>query len=106
MAFAVLGEELSSKSWKFCAYDRLGYGRSAPIPRYLTIEEKAFITNQMIDKLLENDLNKNIIIGGWSAGVEISQIYRKIYPNNVKGLIFIDGYPDYLSLMSIYDNKT
>lgn len=83
-----------------------GYGRSTIIPRYLTIEEKANITHQVIQKLLQGHTNTKIIIGGWSAGVEISQIYANLYPAEVQGMIFLDGYPDYLTLMGIEDNKS
>ena len=37
VAFRELGKALSDKNWKLCAYDRLGYGRSTVIPRYLTV---------------------------------------------------------------------
>ncbi len=34
--FVELGQALSAKDWQLCSYDRLGYGRSSIIPRYLT----------------------------------------------------------------------
>lgn len=37
MAFSELGNVLSQNNWKLCSYDRLGYGRSSVIPRYLSI---------------------------------------------------------------------
>lgn len=106
MAFYDLGNVLTGLGWKMCTYDRLGYGRSSVIPRYMTIEKRAELTNGVITKLLESHTNKNVIFGGWSAGVELSLIYANLYPTNVQGLIFMDGYPDYLTLMGIYDNKT
>ena len=45
-------------------------------------------------------------MGGWSAGVELSQIYGSLYPGDVEGMIFMDGYPNYLTLMAIEDNKS
>lgn len=38
--------------------------------------------------------------------MEISQIYANLYPADVQGMIFLDGYPDYLTLMGIEDNKS
>lgn len=105
MAFVPLANILSAKNWKVCSYDRLGYGRSSSIIVSSTIEKRAEITSKVIAKLTENDTNKNIIMGGWSAGVELSQIYRKIYPTNVQGMIFIDGYPDYITLTAIKQGK-
>jgi pimeloyl-ACP methyl ester carboxylesterase len=106
IAFLQLGNLISQNNWHLCAYDRLGYGRSSIIPRYLTVEQRAFVTNSVIKELFDGQPNQNIIIGGWSAGVEISQIYAKIYPQNVKGMIFMDGYPDYLILDAICNNKS
>ncbi len=60
---------MTANNWKVCSYDRLGYGRSSVIPRYLTIEQGAYIANKVITKLLQNHTNHDIIIGGWSAGV-------------------------------------
>lgn len=76
------------------------------MPHNLTMEKKAQITHKTIARLLENETNKDIVIGGWSAGVELSQVYASIYPTNVKGMVFMDGYPDYITLMAIYDNKS
>lgn len=45
-------------------------------------------------------------MGGWSAGVQLSQIYKKNYPNQIQGMIFLDGYPNYLALIGIYENKS
>lgn len=97
---------MAENGWKLCAYDRLGYGRSSVMPHGMSIEQRTELTDKVISLLLQNDSNKNIIIGGWSAGVEISQIYRKIYPTNVQGMVFLDGYPNYLLLTAIYKNKT
>lgn len=56
-------------------------------------EDRVNLTAQIVAKLQEGSSNKNIILGGWSAGVEIIQVYYSLFPQNVKGLIFIDGYP-------------
>ncbi len=72
IAFLQLGNIISQKNWYLCAYDRLGYGRSSILPRYLTVEQRAYITNTVINELLKGQPNQNIIIGGWSAGVEMS----------------------------------
>lgn len=101
-----LGRVLETKQWKLCAYDRLGYGRSSVIPRYMSVEKRAEVTNKVITELLKSHTNKNIIMGGWSAGVEISEVYTKLYPTFVQGLLFLDGYPDYLALMAIQDNRS
>lgn len=106
MAFAPLANVLSAKNWKVCSYDRMGYGISSPVMPLATLENRAYITSRVINKLTENDVNKNIIIGGWSAGVELAQIYRKIYPANVQGMVFMDGYPDYLTLTAIKEGKS
>jgi pimeloyl-ACP methyl ester carboxylesterase len=106
MAFLELGKQLAQNNWGMCTYDRLGYGRSSVLPRYLTIEKRAEILDKLIQQLLADQSNKKVIIGGWSAGVELSSIYAKLYPVNVQGMLFIDGYPNYLDLMAINDNKS
>jgi len=43
-------------------------------------------------------------MGGWSAGVEIAMVYSYYYSRRVKGMIIIDGYPDYSILQAIDAN--
>lgn len=47
---------------------------------------------------------QKILYGGWSAGVQIAMIYQYYYPQNIKGLILMDGYPDNLVLQAINKN--
>ena len=62
------------------------------------------ITNLMLSHLLRP--NEKVIYGGWSAGVELSIAFYYYYPERVDGLIFIDGYPDYLLLEAIQSNAS
>jgi len=45
-------------------------------------------------------------MGGWSAGVELSIIYQYYYPQQVVGMVFMDGYPDYLTLGAVIANAS
>lgn len=89
-------KELETAGIKVCLYDRLGYGRSSKLIPAQSLKEKTTITNLMFSLLLKSD--ERVIYGGWSAGVEISIAYSYYFPERVDGLIFMDGYPDYLTL--------
>jgi pimeloyl-ACP methyl ester carboxylesterase len=50
--------------------------------------------------------NEKIIMGGWSAGVELALVYQYYYPEQVAGMVFMDGYPDYLILGAVAKNAS
>jgi pimeloyl-ACP methyl ester carboxylesterase len=79
-----------------CVYDRLGYGRSSKQIPNQSLKENLQITELMFSLLLKS--KEKVIYGGWSAGVELSIGYSYYFPDRVDGLIFMDGYPDYLVL--------
>jgi pimeloyl-ACP methyl ester carboxylesterase len=41
------------------------------------------------------------VLVGWSAGVEIIQVFNHYFPVNVTGMAYIDGYPNYRVLEAI-----
>jgi len=102
--FMPILKELETKGIKTCIYDRLGYGRSAKLIPNQSLKQKMEITNLMLSHVLKP--NERVIYGGWSAGVEVSIAYSYYFPERVDGLIFMDGYPDYLLLEAIQANAT
>jgi pimeloyl-ACP methyl ester carboxylesterase len=62
------------------------------------------MTNLLFSLLLRSD--EKVIYGGWSAGVELAIAYSYYFPDRIEGLIFMDGYPDYLLLEAIQSNSS
>lgn len=85
---------------RVCAYDRAGYGSSdpGPLPR-----DSAQIVSEL-HTLLENScLSPPYVLVGHSLGGLHIHLYASNYPEDVAGLVFVDGRPAgfYDGLMSL-----
>ncbi|MEM7016274.1 MAG: alpha/beta hydrolase, partial [Pseudomonadota bacterium] len=73
---------------RICAYDRPGLGYSEPLPQPIRSTEVAQRLNKL---LIAADIKGELILVGWSAGgVYIREFYRQ-FPDNVKGMVFVDS---------------
>jgi pimeloyl-ACP methyl ester carboxylesterase len=104
----VSGLEVPAKGWglvqpgianftRVCSYDRAGYGWSdaGPMPR--TVSQ---IVHEL-HTLLENAGEKPpYILVGHSFGKDSVRMYHKLYPNDVAGMVLVEGGPDKLRLPS------
>ncbi len=100
------GLEVPAEGWRLvqpgiasftrvCSYDRAGYGWSdpGPMPRKLS----QIVTE--LHTLLQNAGEKPpYIFVGHSFGKGIVLLYNKLYPNEVAGLVLVDGGPNKLRL--------
>jgi len=105
-AILVSGLEVPAKEWQLvqpgiatftrvCSYDRAGYGWSdaGPMPR--TVSQIA----RELHALLENAGEKPpYILVGHSFGKNSVRMYHKLYPNEVAGMVLVEGGPDKLRL--------
>lgn len=101
LAFAGVQELLSENGRRSCSYDRPGYGRSDSGPNDATPQENAQRTYDLLKNAGETG---PFVVVGWSAGVEIVQVFAASFPSNVTGMAFIDGYPNYRVLEAIANN--
>jgi D-alanyl-D-alanine carboxypeptidase len=75
---------------RVCSYDRTGMTRpspgAAPVPAGQVVEElHALLTGAGI--------SPPYVLGGWSLGGFFSRLYTKRYPDEVAGLVGVDGTP-------------
>jgi alpha-beta hydrolase superfamily lysophospholipase len=80
------------KTTRFCAYDRAGGGASegrkptGPVPAVRIVED--------LHALLQGaGIKPPYVLGGWSLGGFFVRLYTKHYPDEVVGLITLDGSP-------------
>ena len=73
---------------KVCAYDRAGLGYSEPVDHPMRATEVA----EQLNKLLHNaKIEDDIVLVGWSAGGLFIRKYYQLYPDKVKGMLFVDS---------------
>ena len=70
------------------AYDRAGLGKSEPAPRPRTALQ---LTDDLHKLLQVTRLEMPYILVGHSLGALIARLYAQHYPQNVAGLVLIDG---------------
>ena len=70
------------------AYDRAGLGQSEPAPRPRTALQ---LTNDLHNLLQVTRLEMPCILVGHSLGALIARLYTQQYPQEVAGLVLIDG---------------
>lgn len=80
-----------AKTTRVCAYDRAGaaWSDSGPLPRdagQMTSELRALLVNAPIE-------GPKILVGASFAG-HIARLYAAQYPDEVKGLVFVDPRPE------------
>jgi hypothetical protein len=80
------------KTTRFCVYDRAGIGLSerrkppGPVPAVRVVED--------LHALLQGAVIKPpYVLGGWSLGAFFVRLYTKHYPDEVLGLVTLDGTP-------------
>jgi hypothetical protein len=80
------------KTTRFCVYDRAGIGLSerrkppGPVPAVRVVED--------LHALLQGaGIKPPYVLGGWSLGGFFVRLYTKQYPDEVLGLITLDGTP-------------
>jgi pimeloyl-ACP methyl ester carboxylesterase len=100
------GLEVPAKGWELvqpgiatftrvCSYDRAGYGWSDAGPTPRTVSQ---IVHEL-HTLLENAGEKPpYILVGHSFGKNSVRMYHKLYPNEVAGMVLVEGGPDKLRL--------
>jgi len=71
-----------------CAYDRAGFGWSAPRPGR---QDAAAISGQLHRLLIKAGITRPIILMGHSIGGLYLRAYAARYPEDLAGLVFIDG---------------
>ncbi|HVN83763.1 MAG TPA: alpha/beta hydrolase [Candidatus Binatia bacterium] len=75
---------------RVCAYDRAGYGKSDPGPLPRT---SAQIVSELHALLTNSCLPGPYLFVGHSLGGLNIQLYARTYPQEVAGLVFVDGRP-------------
>jgi pimeloyl-ACP methyl ester carboxylesterase len=85
-------EHVVAKTTRVCSYDRAGVGQSearrspGPVPAERVVEE--------LHRLLARaGVRPPYVLGGWSLGGFFTRLYTKRYPDDVAGLVGIDGTP-------------
>ena len=77
-----------SKITKVCAYDRAGFGWSDPVPG---VRDSNAISHELRGLLEQAGITGPIILMGHSiAGIHMRN-YAAHYPENIAGIVFIDG---------------
>jgi pimeloyl-ACP methyl ester carboxylesterase len=70
------------------AYDRAGRGKSDPLPTSYDIYEEAARLHKALYRL---GLEKHLYLVGHSYGGFLIQIYANLYPEDVRGLVYVDA---------------
>ncbi len=80
-------EEIARET-RVCAYDRAGLGYSEPVNHQTPSTEVA----ERLHKLLQGaDIDDDLVMAGWSAGGVYIREYRRLYPDRVKAMLFVDS---------------
>lgn len=81
-----------AKITRVCSYDRAGLAASddrrppGPVPAAQVVEE--------LHRLLAGaGMRPPYVLGGWSLGGFLNRLYAKRYPDEVRGLVAVDGTP-------------
>jgi pimeloyl-ACP methyl ester carboxylesterase len=85
-------EPVLGKTTRVCSYDRPGLGSSdarvlpEPVPAVKVVEELHTL-------LMKAGVKPPYVLGGWSLGGFFNRLYTKRYPDEVVGLVAVDGTP-------------
>jgi pimeloyl-ACP methyl ester carboxylesterase len=85
-------ERIVAKTTRVCSYDRAGLGVSeprrppGPVPAGRVVED-------LHSLLVGAGISPPYVLGGWSLGGFFSRLYTKRYPDEVIGLVAVDGTP-------------
>jgi pimeloyl-ACP methyl ester carboxylesterase len=77
---------------RVCAYDRAGIGDSDP-RRPAGAVQAARVVEELHTLLGRAGIAAPYVFGGWSFGGFLVRLYAKHYPNEVLGLVTVDGTP-------------
>lgn len=80
-----------SRSATVVTYSRAGYGRSDSSDQPRTLQQIALELDQL---LTAQDVSPPYILVGHSAGGFYIRKYAELYPDKVKGLVFVDSTPE------------
>src|SRR5215203_5058455 len=76
---------------RVCSYDRAGLGQSDPAPTGVrTVQDSV---DDLHALLAAADISGPIVLAGHSLGGLIVRLYASQYPNDVVGLVLVDGMP-------------
>jgi pimeloyl-ACP methyl ester carboxylesterase len=76
---------------RVCSYDRAGLGQSDPAPTGVrTVQDSV---DDLHALLAAADISDPIVLAGHSLGGLIVRLYTSQYPNDVVGLVLVDGMP-------------
>jgi pimeloyl-ACP methyl ester carboxylesterase len=76
---------------RVCSYDRAGLGQSDPAPTGVrTVQDSV---DDLHALLAAADISGPIVLAGHSFGGLIVRLYASQYPNEVAGLVLVDGMP-------------
>jgi pimeloyl-ACP methyl ester carboxylesterase len=74
-----------------CSYDRAGLGQSDPAPAGVrTVQDSV---DDLHALLAASDISGPIVLAGHSLGGLIVRLYASQYPDDVAGLVLVDGMP-------------
>jgi pimeloyl-ACP methyl ester carboxylesterase len=86
-----------AKTTRVCVYDRAGYGRSEPAPTPRDGAEAATDLHALLAAAHETG---PFVLAGHSSGAVYVRIYAKTYPDQVAGMVLLDGQsPDAMTKM-------
>ena len=87
----VLVQPLVAKSARICVYDRAGYAWSDRGPVDDGIEQTVDDLHLLARKA---QLKKPFVLVGQSLGALYARAYQRRFPDEVAGMVFVDGTPD------------
>ncbi len=80
-----------SKTTRVCSYDRAGLGWSEPSPLSRTSET---MVKELHTLLVNANVEGPYVMVGHSFGGALVRLYSHIYPDEVAGMVLVDGAPD------------
>ena len=85
-------ERIVGKTTRVCSYDRAGLGVSEP-RRPPDPVPAARVVEDLHSLLVGAGISPPYVLGGWSLGGFFNRLYTKRYPDDVVGLVAVDGTP-------------
>lgn len=100
VSFRYIQQQLAGRGHRFCAYDRIGYGWTPSTVQGMNITDVT--SGDVLTVLLKKaEETGPFICIGHSAGAAACLLFAHAQgAGNMKGIVFLDGYPDYVSAWS------
>lgn len=85
--------QLVDLGWRVCLYDRAGYGwsRMSPLGSNgpVAVADRLFSLLTLSEEIADG---QRLILVGYGAGGEMTQVFAHLYPAVVSGLVLVDAY--------------